>query len=62
MNDHIIVQYLTQSHSLSPEPVAVSNPVNIAIDRPGVKEGVHEGKLGEDAQAGAKDAAERGTR
>lgn len=59
MDDHVFVEYFAHANTLATEPVAVGDAMDVAIDRPRVKEGVHNGILGEDTEAGAKDATKR---
>lgn len=57
MNDHVIEEYLAHPHALAAEPIAVRDPMDVAVDWPGVEERIHDGILWEHAQARAKDAA-----
>lgn len=58
--DHsFLKEYLGHSHTLPTEPVAMGDSVYVAIDRPCVKEGVHDGITGEDAETRTEDATGR---
>lgn len=56
VNHRVLKQDFDHSYALSTEPVAVCDPVNVAIYGPSVEEGVHDGVTGEDAEAGTEDA------
>lgn len=59
MDNHIVDEDLRHPHPFAPEPVAVRDPMHIAVDGPRMEKGIYNGKLGEDAQSGSENPTGR---
>lgn len=45
MNDHVVVENLAHPHALAAKPISVRDPMDVAVDWPGVEERIHDGIL-----------------